>query len=225
MRYLPLFFKLRDRRCLVVGGGAVAYRKVRLLRRAGGRVSVVAIRAGRDIAALADDAAIDLASRRFVAGDVAGMAIVIAATGDQATDGAVARAARGAGIPVGVVDKASESDIVFPAIVDRDPLIVAVSTGGAAPVLARRVRAMVEALLPASLGALARAAERLRPAVRRRFDDPSRRRRFWEGFFRHQSAADNTQRSNFYTEVNGYEKTIPRPYKGWILSIYVILTV
>ncbi|MEE8334756.1 MAG: siroheme synthase CysG [Alphaproteobacteria bacterium] len=189
MRYLPLFFNLRDRRCLVVGGGAIANRKVGLLRRAGGRVTVVAIRAGRDIAALGDDAAIDLLKRPFVAGDVSGMAIVIAATGDPATDEAVARAARDAGIPVGVVDKAGTSDIVFPAIVDRDPLIVAVSTGGAAPVLARRVRAMVEALLPASLGALARAAERLRPAVRRRFAEPRARRRFWEGFFRHQSAA------------------------------------
>ena len=111
-----------------------------------------------------------------------GQALVIAATGLDAVDSRVSEAARDAGIPVNAVDRRDLSDFSVPAIVDRDPIVVAVSSGGAAPVLARRLRERIEALLPSRLGDLARFAERFRTSVAAMVPAPSRRR-FWELFF------------------------------------------
>ena len=183
MRYLPLFRDIDRRDCLVVGGGAVALRKIRLLRRAGGRVTVVAPAIGDALAAFAEADSIDIVRRPFEAGDVTGRVLVVAATGDRAVNAAVSAAARRTGVAVNVVDDAALSDVVMPAIVDRTPLIVAISSGGAAPLLARNIRTAIEAMLPARLGRLAETARALRPRVALRFKDPVKRLRFWEGYF------------------------------------------
>jgi uroporphyrin-III C-methyltransferase/precorrin-2 dehydrogenase/sirohydrochlorin ferrochelatase len=183
MRYFPAFLDLAERTCLVVGGGAAAVRKVRLLRKAGAVVRVVAPRVDPELTTLAEQGELSLIRRGFVAGDVRGCAVVHAATGLAEVDGRVADAASRAGVPVNVVDRAEISSFIVPAIVDRDLVVVGISTGGAAPVLARRLRAQIETLLPARLGSLARFAETFRASVAALLPAPAARLRFWERFF------------------------------------------
>ena len=183
MRYLPLFRDVKDRDCLVVGGGTIAFRKARMLRRAGARVTIIAPSITDSLVALAESGGVDLVYRHVEANDVAGRVLVIAATGNRTVNQAVSEAARAAGIPVNVVDDASLSDIIIPAIVDRDLLVVAISSGGGAPVLARRIRAAIEAMLPANLGGLVENAASLRPRVRQHLTEAAQRLRFWERYF------------------------------------------
>jgi uroporphyrin-III C-methyltransferase/precorrin-2 dehydrogenase/sirohydrochlorin ferrochelatase len=183
VRHLPIFLALQDRPALVVGGGELAARKVRLLRRAGARVEVVARRLDDELSELAGAGTLAVHERAFRDGDVDGCAVVFAATGEAAVDERVARAARAAGIPVNAADRPDISTFIMPAIVDRDPIVIGISSGGTAPVLARRVRGWLERLLPARLGRLALFAEAFRSAVKATVSDPVARRRFWERFF------------------------------------------
>jgi uroporphyrin-III C-methyltransferase/precorrin-2 dehydrogenase/sirohydrochlorin ferrochelatase len=183
MRHLPAFLSVRGQTCLVVGGGTPAAAKVRLLRRSGAAVTVIAPGLGSEIAALANAGEVRVIRRASVDGDVAGCTVVFAASGAAEVDRHVAAAAHRAGVPVNVVDRPDLSSFITPAIVDRDPVVVAISTGGAAPVLARRLRAALERRLPAGLGRLARFAEMFRGAVKATLPSPLARRRFWEHFF------------------------------------------
>ena len=183
MNYFPAFFALEGRELLIVGGGEAAAQKLRLLLKAGGRIRLVAREATPEIAALAAEGRIDWQRRGFVAGDLRGRALAIAASGEAALDERVAEAARHARVPVNVVDRAELSDFIVPAIVDRDPVVIGISTAGAAPVLARRLRERIEAILPAKLGRLARFAERFRGAVALTLADRRERLQFWERFF------------------------------------------
>jgi uroporphyrin-III C-methyltransferase/precorrin-2 dehydrogenase/sirohydrochlorin ferrochelatase len=183
MKYFPLFLSLVGQSAVVVGGGPPAVRKVRLLRKTGSKITVVAPRVEKDIAVWASKGDLDWVRRGFVAGDVAGAAIVIAATGIAAVDERVSEAARAANIPVNVIDRVDLSTFVTPAIVDRDPVTVAIGTDGTAPVLARGIRARLERELPQQLGRLARFAETFRSAVKAVIPDETRRRHFWERFF------------------------------------------
>jgi uroporphyrin-III C-methyltransferase/precorrin-2 dehydrogenase/sirohydrochlorin ferrochelatase len=161
MRHFPVFLDLQDAPVLVVGDGEVAARKRALLRRAGAAVTVVV-------------------PDRFEVADVRGVRLVIAATGDAQVNAAVAAAAREANVPVNVVDDASLSSFIMPAIVDRSPLVIAISTGGAAPVLATRLRARIEALLDESWGRLALFADRWRRRIRAAVPDLGTRRRLYD---------------------------------------------
>lgn len=180
MDFLPVFMNVRERPCLVVGGGEVAARKVSLLRRAGARVRVVAPELDARLEGLRDRGAIEHLARAFEPGDVAGMALVVAATDEEAVNRAVSEAARASNIPVNVVDRPDLCTFVMPSIVDRSPVQIAVSTGGSSPVLARRLRARLESVIPAGYGRLAALAEAYRPRVKARILDPEVRRRFWE---------------------------------------------
>ncbi len=188
MSHFPIFLQLAGRSCLVVGGGPVAARKVALLLRAGAQVTVVAPALGNGLAPLAAARRIAHLAAPFAPGHVAGHALVIAATDRRAVNAVVSGAAEAAHVPVNVVDDAQLSSFIMPAIVDRAPVTVAISSGGAAPVLARLVRARIEAALPAAIGRLAELAARLRPSVRRRLPGPARRR-FWELLFEGRIAA------------------------------------
>ena len=209
MNYFPVFLDLRRRSCLVVGGGETAARKVRLLLKAGASTTVVAPRVNDEIIALADRAVIRVIRRGFVDGDATGRAVIIGATGLPRVDERVAAAADIAGVPVNVVDRPDLSRFLVPAIVDRDSVVVAIGTGGAAPVLARRLRETIESLLPARLGSLARFAESFRGAVRATIPDTATRRRFWERFFNGPVAeqvlagADAVAREKMLALVNG----------------------
>jgi uroporphyrin-III C-methyltransferase/precorrin-2 dehydrogenase/sirohydrochlorin ferrochelatase len=183
MRYFPAFHDLSRRPSLVVGGGEAAARKLRLLLKAGARPVVVAPRVGAEIAALAGEGRVTWHARAFAPADIAGSTLVIAATGLAEVDAAVSTAAQAAGVPVNVVDRPELSSFITPAIIDRDPLVIGISSGAEAPILARQLRARLESLLPANLGRLARFAGAYRGAVAAQIGDGVQRRRFWERFF------------------------------------------
>ncbi len=180
MDFLPVFLDIRKRDCLVVGGGEVAARKIDLLRRAGASVTVCAPLLCPVLAKLAAEGAVRYRNGVFTAADVTGFDLVVAATDDAAVNAAAAEAARVRAIPVNVVDEPALCSFIFPAIVDRSPLLIAVSTGGAAPVLARTLRARLETLFPAAYGRLAALLQRFRPLIRSSISDAGQRRRFFE---------------------------------------------
>lgn len=172
MRYLPILVDLAGRPCLVVGGGAVAARKVEQLIAVGARVLVVATRVGARIAELsAAEPTLRVEQRRYRRADLDGVALAFAATDDPALQEAIAVQARAAGVWLNAVDEPERCSFVMPAILDRDPLVVAVSTSGASPALARRIRDdLDEALGPeyaAAVDTLARLRGRYAPGRRR----------------------------------------------------------
>jgi len=180
MEFFPLFLRLEGRLCLIVGGGEVARRKVDLLRRAGARVRVVSPALAAELAGLAVDGAIEHVARGFEPGDTAGAALVIAGTDDAEVNRRVAAEAGAANIPVNVVDDPDAGSFIMPSVIDRSPVVVAVSSGGASPVLARLIRTRLESLVPAAYGRLAELAARYRDRVKATFADPADRRRFWD---------------------------------------------
>ncbi len=183
MDRFPAFLELCGRPCLLVGAGSVAFRKARLLLDAGADLTVVAPELGSDMAALAGAGKLRHERRAFRASDVSGHWLVVTATGQRDVDRQVFAAATAARVFCNSVDDLANSSYITPAIVDRAPVTVAISSAGAAPVLARRLRAQIEALLPARLGALARLAARYRQRVRERISSLPARRRFWEAVF------------------------------------------
>ncbi|HUN25783.1 MAG TPA: siroheme synthase CysG [Steroidobacteraceae bacterium] len=184
MDHLPIFLRVRGARAVVVGGGPVAARKAELLLRCGAEVRLIAPQLTQSTLELIAGArgCVKHEAASFEPRHLEGAALVVAATDAPEVNAAVAESARARAIPVNVVDDAEHSTFIFPAIVDRAPVVVAIGSQGAAPVLARRLRAQLEALLPARLGALARFAAARRAAVRQAL--PVRRRRaFWERVF------------------------------------------
>ncbi|MFY7777534.1 MAG: siroheme synthase CysG [Elstera sp.] len=182
MHSLPIFLSLNQREALIVGGGEAATQKLRLLKRTGARITVVAKDPSAEIEAAAVTDEIILLRRPFRLDDIRNQAVIFAATGDDDQDGEISRRAQDVGVPVNIVDEPALSSFLMPAIVDRDPVLVAIGTGGSAPILARRVRERLERLLPARLGPLARFIERWKDPVRGRVSDPAARRRVLEQF-------------------------------------------
>jgi len=180
MNYFPVFLKLGERPCLVVGGGKVAARKVTLLLRAGARVTVVAPECCDELQRLAGAGRIVWHAREFAAPDISGCELVFAATGAEQVNREVSALAKGQGIPVNVVDNPALCNFIMPSIIDRSPVQVAVSTGGASPVLARLLRARLESFIPSAYGRLARLVNEYRQRVKARFADAGHRRYFWE---------------------------------------------
>jgi uroporphyrin-III C-methyltransferase/precorrin-2 dehydrogenase/sirohydrochlorin ferrochelatase len=181
MDYYPLFVSLRDQRCLVVGGGDVAARKARELLAAGARVTLAAPAFSRAAEALgAATPPATLLRRPFEPGLVADALLVIAATAEPAVNAAVAAACRQELRLCNVVDDGAAGSFIVPAVVDRSPVIVAVSSGGRAPVLARLLRQRLEQWLPARLGALAEWAGGWRGRARAALPALADRRAFWE---------------------------------------------
>ena len=202
MRYFPLFADLHGRRVLVVGGGAVAERKVRLLLEAGAQVRLVA---PAITAWLGANRTIEVHREQFDPQHFEGAVLAIAATDDRAVNEAVAAAGRERNVLVNVVDVAELSSFIVPAIVDRSPLVIAISTGGVAPVLARLVRERLESLIDGSYGQLARLLQRWRGRIKGGLPDVNVRRRFYEMAVRGQVAA--LVRNN---DLSGAERELER---------------
>ena len=181
MDYLPIFLAIKDEPCLLVGGSQAAEPKARLLLRAGARLVVVATALTPGLRELVGEPGVTWRRRAFREDDLDGMRLVIIAADDEALARTVAGAARQRGIPVNAVDRRSLCSFILPSILDRSPLVAAVSTSGAAPILARILRARLETIIPAEFGRLARFIGEFRPAVLRRITDPALRRRFFEG--------------------------------------------
>ena len=190
MDYFPIFLRLAGEPVLVVGGGAVAARKIDLLLRTSAQVRVVAPELVPGLAERAAAGEITHLATEFRPEHLDGVRLAIAATDKRAINAWVARQAERRNVPINVVDDRELSRFIVPAIVDRSPVVVAVGSSGDAPVLTRRLRERLETLLPQRLGALAKLAGKLRPAIKARIEEPSRRRRFWENFFDSPLAAD-----------------------------------
>jgi len=179
--YFAAFLDLRGKPAAVIGGGEVAAQKAEALLRSGARVTVIAPELGARLTELTLLGALRHEPKRFSPGDLVGAEIAIAATDDPAVNEAVSSAARALRIPVNVADNPALCSFIMPSVVDRAPLQIAISSAGASPVLARKLRSMIEALLPAAFGRLAALAGRFRAASKQRFPDTGQRRRFWEG--------------------------------------------
>src|SRR5574340_594465 len=180
MDFFPVFLNIKGRSCVVVGGGEVAARKAAMLRQAGARITVVAPALCPSLAQQAERGELAYLPERFRPEHLADAVLVIAATDDRAVNQQASDAAGRLRIPVNVVDNPDLCSFIMPSVIDRTPVLVAVSTGGASPVLARLLRARLETLIPAAYGRLATLAAALRHQVKRHFTNPERRRMFWE---------------------------------------------
>lgn len=180
MDALPIFLNLKNRRCVVIGGGEVAARKVSMLLKARAAVEVVSPELCGELADLVETKQISHINARFEPDHLEGAVIAIAATDDEAINRAVSEAAKARYIPVNVVDAPELCTFTMPSIVDRSPIVIAISSGGAAPVLARLLRAKIETLIPSAYGRLAALAGEFRDQVKARFATMQQRRMFWE---------------------------------------------
>ncbi len=180
MDYFPVFLKLKNQNCLVVGAGEVATRKVELLLKAEACITVIAPKASDSILSLGKQGKIKVRQKHFAAQDLLGFKIVVSATNQPDVNSSVAEAANKLPIPVNVVDNPDLCSFIFPAIIDRSPVIAAVSSGGSSPVLARLLRAKLESMIPPAYGKLACLAEKFRPIVKRQLSHSHTRRIFWE---------------------------------------------
>ncbi|MDD5392368.1 MAG: siroheme synthase CysG [Thiothrix sp.] len=179
MDRFPVFLDLHNRHCLVIGGGKVAERKVDSLLKAGASVTLVAphITAEMDITISGQN--VQHHARAFEDGDIEGQFLIIAATNDASVNAHVASLANARNIPVNVVDDQSLCSFIVPSVVDRSPVIVAVSTGGASPVLARQLRMRLETMISSQCGELAGITEEYRDIVKARLPE-EQRKGFWE---------------------------------------------
>ncbi len=182
MDYLPIFLDLRDRHCLVVGGSETAARKTELLLRAGAYVDVVAPTLHEGFKRLPLAEHVKRVADAFSPGLLDGKDAVIVVEDNAAAAKVVADAARARHIPVNVADKPALCSFILPSIIDRSPIMVAVSSGGESPVLARMLRARLETLVPAAYGRLSALAGRYKDRVRAAIK-PEQRRAFWEKVF------------------------------------------
>jgi uroporphyrin-III C-methyltransferase/precorrin-2 dehydrogenase/sirohydrochlorin ferrochelatase len=182
VRYFPTFVDLAGAAVLVVGGGAKCLPKLRLLAKTPVHITAVAERFSAAVRNLAEQHGITLIEAAFAPEHLDGVRLVFAASADRRLDARVAAAARQRAIPVNVVDRPQASTFIVPALVDRDPVVVAVGSEGAAPVLARNIRSAIERLLPGRIGVLARQAAGLRARIGRELPRNARRR-FWEQLF------------------------------------------
>lgn len=180
MRFLPVFMNIENRNCLVVGGGDVALRKVRLLLKANASVKLVARSLCEEIETMVSEGMIDHVGKEHNESLLDDCILVIAATNDKELNRRISEQARRRNLPVNVVDNPSLCTFIMPSVIDRDPVQIAISTGGASPVLARLLRARLETMIPSAFGRLATLMKSVRARVREQIPDMRKRRRFWE---------------------------------------------
>ncbi len=221
MDHLPIFCQLRDRDCLIVGGGDVAERKARLLLDAGARLTVNALAFIPQFTAWADAGMLTLVEGPFDESLLDTCWLAIAATDDDALNQRVSEAAEARRIFCNVVDAPKAASFIMPSIIDRSPLMVAVSSGGTSPVLARLLREKLESLLPLHLGQVAKYAGQLRGRVKQQFATMGERRRFWEKLFVNdrlaQSLANNDQKA--ITETTEQLINEPLDHRGEVVLV------
>jgi len=183
MEHLPIFINIKQKPTLVVGGGDIALRKINLLLKAKAKVDCLSPLFCEDINTLFKDGYIKLIKKSFEQADIKDYSVIIAATDDSLVNSLISSIAHDKRIPVNVVDSPALSSFIIPSIVDRSPVIIAVSSAGKAPVLARIIRAKLETVIPSSYGILAEIAGEYRQRVKDRFSQIRDRRTFWEATF------------------------------------------
>jgi len=180
MNYLPIFVDIKDKKCLVVGAGGIAARKADLLTKAGAKVQVVSPELGSEMQRFVDDSKLSWMQKSFEPVDLEGVNLVIAATSDATINQQVSAECHSRQLPVNVVDNPKLCSFIMPSIIDRNPVQIAVSTGGASPVLARMIRTKLESCTPSAYGDLARLVAGYREQVKLKFSKLEERRKFWE---------------------------------------------
>ncbi len=180
MDFFPIFLNLKNRRCLVVGGGEVAARKAAALLTAGARVTLVAPKVSAEVERMSERGEIELRQRQYQEADVEGCTVVIAATDDTEVNRRISAACERRSVPVNVVDDPKLCSFIVPSMIDRSPVQIAVSTGGASPVLARTLRSRLETMIPSAYGRLGRLLEEYRDHAKRVLPSVDERRQFWE---------------------------------------------
>lgn len=180
MDYLPIFIDVKGKKCLVVGGGEVGFRKASLLAQAGASITVVAPELAPAFAGIAG---VKHIAERFNPTHLGEHILIIAATNEEATNESVSKAAKLRHIPVNVVDNPALCTFIVPSILDRSPIVVAFSSGGASPVLIRMLRGKLETMIPHAYSELAKFSARFRAIVKTRITNPAKRRIFWEDVF------------------------------------------
>ena len=183
MNTFPLFFKLEGRKVLIVGGGEVALRKADLLSRAGACITILAPNISHEIRELLSDNKHELIEKNYHKSYMSGARVIIAATDDETLNHEIYADATELNIPVNVVDTPPLCDFIFPAIIDRNPIVIGISSNGKAPVLARLLRARLETLIPQGYGKLAKLAGNFRSEVKSKIPTLTGRRQFWERAF------------------------------------------
>ncbi|WP_419148120.1 siroheme synthase CysG [Pseudoalteromonas 'SMAR'] len=183
MQYLPIFTRLKNKPVLVVGGGDVALRKCRAFLKAEANVTLVAPDFCQELQSMAEQGEVTLRQQKFIDSDLDNVMLVIAATDNDAVNEQVAAQAEARNLFVNVVDDQPKCGFIFPSIVDRNPITIAISSAGTAPVLARRLREKLETLIPQHIGPLAQLVGSFRDKVKARFNHFSDRRQFWESVF------------------------------------------
>lgn len=183
MDYLPIFVNIAQKFCLVVGGGDIAYRKINLLLKADAQITCVSPVCCEGVAQLAKDNKITLVKKDFESSDIDAQILIVSATDNTALNTRVSELAKDANIPVNVVDSPDLCSFIMPSIVDRSPIMIAISSAGKAPVLARLIRAKLESSVPNAYGKLAVLAGNFREQVKAKFNNIEDRRYFWEKAF------------------------------------------
>ncbi len=180
MKYFPAFLDLKNRHCLVIGGGNVATRKVKNLLQSNANVIVISPQISDQLQQLSDNKSITTFEREFQTSDIAVAFLVVAATDNSKLNAEIATQANNANTLVNVADNAKLCSFIFPSVLDRSPVTIAVSTGGASPVLARQLRMKLETMIPSACGRLAGITEEYREKVKDHFPEQEQRKNFWE---------------------------------------------
>jgi len=219
--HLPIFCQLRDRDCLLVGGGDVAERKARLLLDAGARLTVNALDFVPQFQVWADANMLTLVQGEFNPALLDNCWLAIAATDNEAVNQRVSASAEERRIFCNVVDAPQQASFIMPSIIDRSPLMVAVSSGGTSPVLARLLREKLESVLPLHLGQLAHYAGQLRSRVKKQFATVGERRRFWEKLFVNDRLAQSLANEDRQAVADATEQLLTEPldHRGEVVLV------
>jgi uroporphyrin-III C-methyltransferase/precorrin-2 dehydrogenase/sirohydrochlorin ferrochelatase len=180
MDYFPIFLDIKSKRCVVIGGGAVAERKTATLLKAGADVILISPRLTNSLTGWRDAGQLTHIERTFEEADLSDAHLVIAATNDAQVNQRIAELAERRRIPINVADQPELCSFIVPSIIDRSPVVAAISTGGASPVLARLIRSRIESIIPAGYGRLANLCSHFRQRVKETFSNPADRRIFWD---------------------------------------------
>lgn len=180
MDLLPIFLNIKGKECVVVGGGEVAFRKASLLLRAGADLKIVTATLSAELRSLCQDHNATIVERDFQEGDLSEATLVVAATDDNRVNQHVSELSSSLNIPVNVVDQPHLCSFIMPSIVDRSPIVVAISSGGNSPILTRKIKELNESMIPGRIDKLASMLGAYRERVKKEIDDFSERIRFWE---------------------------------------------
>ncbi|WP_159990931.1 siroheme synthase CysG [Pelistega ratti] len=218
MEYFPVFAQLTARPVLVVGGGDIAERKIKLLLKAGAEVRVVAHTLTDTLHQLYSQHRIEWIAKEFTADHIRTVFLVIAATNDEVLNQRVYLSAQQQYKLVNVVDDQARCSFIFPSIIDRNPIQIAISSGGKAPVLARLLREKLESLLPQHLGAMATLSGQWRARVKHKLKTITERRRFWEKLFN--GRFDQLLKNHQYQQAEQeLEQQLDQDYQGGFVSL------